>query len=155
MNSDDLKEITQQLADVELPPAPDWQPIIVAATVVIIALLLSIGVVYLRSRRKQAGVVPDRSREALYQLQLLQHKWQLQEINDHDAAYQLATLLRLGLELKQLTETVPPALTNQQPQWQTLLQQLTQLRYTATDDSTPLTSEAFTQVAAWLKQAHS
>lgn len=154
MNSDELKEITQQLADVAMPPAPEWHLVIIAATaMLVVVILLSIGVIYLRSRRKKTGVISDSSRAAIYQLQLLQHKWQRQEINDHDAAYQLATLWRLGLDLNQLIETPPPALMDQQPQWQELLQQLTQLRYSQTKSKTPFTADAFTKVEAWLKQA--
>jgi len=154
MNSEELKTITQQLADVELPPAPDWQALVIAAIVVVVALLLAVAVIYLRSRRKHSGKVPDSTSEALHQLQLLQLAWQQQKINDHDAAYRLATLLRLGLELNQFTETPPPSLINQQPQWQALLQQLTQLRYTPANHHNPLTADAFTQVERWLKQAH-
>ena len=154
MNSEELKTITQRLADLELPPAPDWQTPIVAAIVVVVALLLAVAVVYLHSRRKHAGNGSDSIREALHQLQRLQLAWQQQKINDHDAAYRLATLLRLGLGLKQLTETPPPSLINQQPQWQVLLQQLTRLRYTPTESHSPLTIDAFNQVEKWLKQPH-
>ncbi len=154
MNSDELRTVTQQLADVELPPAPDWQPLIVAAIVVVIALLLAVAVIYLHSRRKHSGNGSDATREALHQLQQLQLEWQQQKVDDHDAAYRLATLLRLGLELNQLSETPPPSLTDQKTQWQMLLQQLAQLRYTATNSHQPLTTDAFSQVEQWLKQAH-
>lgn len=178
INSEELKEITQQLADVELPPAPDWQPLIIAVTVVVVAILLAVGVVYLRSRRKGSNKVSDAGRDALHQLQLLRQEWQQNEVDDHDAAYRLATLLRLGLGLKQLTDTPPPAIMNEQPQWQQILQQLTLLRYQRRNEpqhsieprhsgecrndegvcppegsgENSLSGETFAQVEQWLKQ---
>ena len=129
MNSEELKEITQQLADVEPPPAPDWQPLIIAVVIVIAATLLAVVVIRLRSRRKHSSHASDKNRDALYQLQLLQQARQQNEIGDHDVAYRLATLLRLGLGLNQLTDTPPPALQSDQQQWQELIRLLARLRY--------------------------
>jgi hypothetical protein len=155
MNSEELKAITQQLADVELPPAPDWQPLIIAAVAIIIALLVAVVVIYLRSRRKDSNNVSDRNRDAPHQLQLLQQAWQKKEIDDHDAAYRLATLLRLGLGLNQLGDMPPPSLQGDQQQWRQLLQQLAQLRYrphAGEEEKKELTTEIFIQVEQWLKR---
>ncbi len=152
LSDDELKQITQQLAGLELPPAPDWQPLIIATLVVLIALLLAVALIYLRSRRQQPGHIDDQSREALHQLHLLQQQWLQQSIDDHDAAYRLATLLRLGLGLNQLTNTAPPALIEQQQRWQQLQQQLIQLRYTPAESRPPLSADLFTQVETWLIQ---
>lgn len=166
MNDAELQQITRQLADVELPAPPDWQPTVVAAIVVATAVLLAIGLIYLRSRRGQSAKLPIASREALYQLRRLQQAWQRNEIDDHDTAYRLATLLRLGLGLNQLTETPPAPLMSEEPQWQTLLQQLAQLRYRPQPDDSgaefnqetqadeKITEETFNQIAQWLQRGH-
>ena len=169
MNSEELKEITQQLADVELPPAPDWQPLTIAAAVVIAAILLAAIVIRLRSRRKNSNNASDTRREALHQLQLLQQQWQQNEVDDRDTAYRLATLLRLGLELNQLTDTPPPALANKQQQWQERVRLLTRLRYQHNDkqqhskeprhsglrrNDDELSAEIFSQIEQWLKQGN-
>ena len=155
LSDDELTQITQQLASLELPPAPDWHTLIIATIVVMVALLLAVALIYLRSRRQQPGHIDDQSREALHQLHLLQRQWQEQNISDHDAAYRLATLLRLGLGLSQLTHTAPPALTTQQQRWQQLQQQLAQLRYSPAASRPPLSLDLFTQIEAWLVQGHS
>jgi hypothetical protein len=162
MNSEELKEITQQLADVELPAAPEWQPLIIAMGVVIVAIVLAVVVIRLRSRGKGSNKVCDAGRDALYQLQLLRQEWQQNEVDDHDAAYRLATLLRLGLGLNQLTDAPPSSLQSEQPQWDEMMRLLTQLRYTPSPQPSPprgrggnvLSDETFAQIEQWLRKGN-
>ena len=154
MNSEELQTIKQQIADVELPPQPDWQPLVTTIIVVTIAVVLAALVIRLRSRRKGPNKISDTKREAIYQLQKLHRQWQAHEVDDHDAAYRLATLLRLGLELSQLTDTPPSKLQIEQNQWRDTIQLLTRLRYqqSGTEKSVNLSSETFIQIEEWLKR---
>lgn len=163
MNETELKVITQKLADVEAPPPPEWQPLISASVTVAVAVVLAVALIRLRSRRAHPAKAADASREALHQLQQLQRAWQRGESDDQESAYRLATLLRLGLGLDQLTETPPPALSAEAQPWRELMQQLNRLRYQppavhedegqgGDEIGAQLTPDSFARIERWLRQ---
>ncbi len=103
MNNPDF---TTQLADIEIPaPLPATTDFIwLGLGLLVTALLITVIVL----RRKKNTTPP--AALALKKLDDLERQWQQGTLDTRQAAYQLATLLRLGLELKQLTcEQVDPA----------------------------------------------
>lgn len=148
MNDEQLQQLGQQLADIELPPEPNWWPLIwIVLGFLLIQTLFT--VIMLKKRRSAANkTLPD---DAQQRLQQIQQQWQHDELNSRDAAYQLATVLRLGLGLKQLKQTPPEFLSDQRTQWQSVIKQLQQLRYEANCKAI-LNDELFSTIQDWLKQ---
>jgi len=138
-----------RLADIELPPPPVWQPWIVvvgsaaAVLVVVVALLL-----YLRHRKKQLPT-PPLPHQALAQLEQLSLHWHNGQLSDREAAYRLATLLRLGLALPQLTRDCPTSLAPHAAQWETVISALERYRYHP-QTAAPLPAALFEQTRNWL-----
>ena len=148
MNDQQLKQLTQQLAGIELPPEPNWWPLIWTISGSVIALLLIGLFIWQHHKPKPPQTLAD---EAPQRLKKIQQQWQHGQLDQRATAYQLATLLRLGLNLKQLDQHSPEHLDDQQPQWQATIQLLQQLRYQA-DSDLRLTDETFTTIQHWLKQ---
>ena len=132
MNENDvqaLKNISPQLADIELPTAVEMWPWY-AALLLILSIVATAARLAQIKRRKQSPYIkhtPLPAEVALQRLAELAH----QDLSDRRAiAFRLATLLRLGMELQQLTEQPPadlaPAL---REQWLFVFKQLTTLRY--------------------------
>ncbi len=125
-----------RLADILPPPVPIAASVdsawIVAAP---FSILLLAGVIYAWRRRQRRIEAPDTRRQsraaALEQLHALKTSWLAQQLSEHDAAYRLAAILRRGLGLHQLRNSMPreiDALT-----WQKTLTLLDHWRYR--DDS--------------------
>ena len=148
MNEQQLQQLGQQLADIELPPEPNWWPLIWIVSLFLIGQTI-ITLVMLKKRKSAANkTLPD---EAQQRLKQIEQQWQNGELNPRDTAYQLATLLRLGLGLKQLEHGPPESLKDQKHEWQSIVKLLQQLRYQADGDAT-LNKETFATIQAWLKQ---
>ena len=149
MNEEQLQQLGQQLADIELPPEPNWWPLIwIVLGFLLIQTLFT--VIMFKKRRSAANkTLPD---DAQQRLQQIQQQWQHDELNSRDAAYQLATALRLGLGLKQLKQTPPEFLSDQKTQWQNVIKQLQQLRYENHCDAS-LDDDIFSAIQRWLKQS--
>lgn len=148
MNDKQFQQLSQQLAGIELPPEPNWWPLIWTVAG-LVTVLLTIGLLIWRknkvsSRKTLADEAPQR-------LKQIRQQWQSGELDQRNTAYQLATLLRLGLGLKQLDHNTPEQLADQQQQWQTTIKQLQQLRYQP-DSNARLNEETFTTIHHWLKQ---
>ena len=148
MNEQQLQQLGQQLADIELPPEPNWWPLI--WIVLVFLLIQTLLTIIMLKKRKAATkkLLPDEARQRLQQIH---QQWQHGELESRDAAYELATLLRLGLGLKQLKYGPPTSLSHQTKEWQAVIEQLKQLRYQANSDIT-LNEETFNTIQAWLKQ---
>lgn len=116
-----------QLADIELPPPPAWPPWLVvvsaAAAILIVALLFYLW------RSKKRGTTTPLPEQALAQLEQLSLRWRNGQLSDRETAYHLATLLRLGLALPQLTRNCPASLAPHAAQWQALISELERCRY--------------------------
>lgn len=147
MNDRQWQELNARLAGIELPPEPNWWPLV--WTVVALAAALLILVVVIRERRKTAPARTPAA-AAARRLELLQQAWQNGELAPRDTAYQLATLLRLGLGLRQLDRTPPPQLADQEAEWHALLGVLQQLRYRP-DSDTRISARTFSQIRGWLQ----
>lgn len=147
MNEQQWQQLSARLADIELPPQPDWWPLIgTLAAVTGLALFLGLWW-WRRAPTARLAATP----EAIRRLDQLQRDWQGGALETREAAYQLATLLRLGLGLRQLGPQPPPHLAEEQPQWQGTLKLLEQLRYRPASPAR-LTEQTFAQVRAWLEQ---
>ncbi len=144
-----------RLADIELPAAPDWQPFIIAAAVIIaITLILTAAWLAWRSRKHSTGNRQTATPIATAQTRLEQIRmdWQAGKMDDREAAYRLATLLRLGLGLPQLTSECPAHLAANQTAWRDMLHLFEQLRYQQAPQVT-LTLEVFQRAKNWLASA--
>ncbi len=132
-------ELLQRLADIEPPPAPDWQPTLLTggALFLVLALLL---VAWRLARRPQS---PQRT--ALQRLQYLERQWQQGRCSERETAYRLAAILRLGLGLASLQTTPDP---RHGREWQQLIQQLDELRYQPQPPR--LTATLFHSARRWL-----
>lgn len=139
----DLQLLTQRLADIEPPPAVDWQPLWWTAVAVIACIILAI-VIFLRFRRRTPATAIDSRQKALVELAILKS----QATSSRESAYRLAAVLRRGFELAQLNHT-PPA--NIEPHdWQTLIKKLEKLRYQSSD-SEQLSADELNRVETWLR----
>ncbi len=149
MNDQQLKQLTQQLAGIELPPEPDWWPLVWTVSGIVAVLLLTALLIRQQRQSKHNLTLTDEAPQRLRQIRM---QWQSGQLDQRAAAYQLATVLRLGLNLTQLHQRSPEHLGDQQPQWQATIKLLQQLRYQA-DSNLHLTEETFTTIHRWLKQA--
>ncbi len=141
-----------RLADIELPAAPDWQPLIIAAAFIIaITVILTAAWLVWRSRKRNTDNRQTATPLATAQTRLEQTRmdWQAGKMDDREAAYRLATLLRLGLGLPQLTPECPSHLATDQAAWRDTLCLFEQLRYQQTPQAT-LTLEVFQRAKNWL-----
>ncbi|MEK7322563.1 MAG: DUF4381 family protein [Pseudomonadota bacterium] len=144
MNGDDT---LRGLADI-IPPAPPaatpWWLWLLAA----LALIAIVALVWRITRRR---TVPpgDLRGDALAALRALRSAWEAKQIDDRDAAYRLATVLRRGLGLAQLSDDNPPAMINDAPLWRDTLQQLDRQRYRRQREQ-PLPPELFERAYRWL-----
>ena len=144
------EEALQKLADVIPPAAPvdtaeGWFG--AAAAAVIIATVAGAW----RWRRQRAALPAQLAPRlaAQTQLQNLRAQWQAKTIDDRDAAYRLAAILRLGLALPHLPEAPPPAAADDAALWRETLRQLRELRYTA-GGAPPLSASLFDHAQRWL-----
>lgn len=139
----------QRLADVELPAEPAvWPTIVVAGSLLLIVLLLYFGYRRLKQPRATSPACPP-PQQALMRLKAVEQAWSNGEIDQRETAYQLSTLLRLGLNLPQLDHRCPTQLSTQQQEWQQLIAHLDQLRYTP-QQIRPLSADTFEQLRQWL-----
>jgi len=140
--------ILDRLADVQLPAEPSLWP----AITIISAIMITVGLVYLHFRRRQASSTTDTSsnaQQALERLTIVEKAWADGEIDARETAFRLNTLLRLGLNLPQLNHHCPAALADHHHAWQQTHQLFNQLRYQP-HTTQPLNSSTFDQVRLWL-----
>jgi len=140
--------ILNRLADVQLPAEPSLWP----AITIISAIVIAVGLLYLRFRRCQTSSTTETSnnaQQALERLTIVEKAWSNGEINARETAYRLNTLLRLGLNLPQLTHHCPAALADHHHAWQQTQQLFNQLRYQP-HTAQPLNSSTFDQIRLWL-----
>ena len=140
-----------QLADILPPPAPggpDWMLLILAGVVCIVAAAVLIW--FRKKHHSQRINLP--AREARRRLVTLRSAWQSHTISDREAAYRLATLLRLGLALPQLNPQLRPNAVGDDASWRETLLQLHALRYRDQAELS-LSSQCFERAARWLRAA--
>jgi len=147
----DNAALLDRLADVQLPAEPQLWPVIIAAVIALIVIAL-IYFGYRRVKQHAAATTSDTTQQALARLTKLEQAWSSGELETREAAYQLSTLLRLGLNLPQLTRHSPPPLANQQTEWQQTITLFNQLRYQP-QAAGQLTTDTFAQLRQWLKRS--
>jgi hypothetical protein len=138
-----------QLADILPPPAPGgwiWLPAVVAAIVMLAAVAL---LWFVKKHRARRGDIP--AREARQRLAALRAAWQARTLSDREAAYRLATLLRLGLSLPQLAPQSRPPAVDDATAWRDTLGELHTLRYRGQGIS--LSPQCFDRAEHWLAAA--
>lgn len=147
MNTENL---LSQLADIELPPPEPtsleftW----LAAGVVVIAVCT-----YLIWKKYRN--LDDRKQNAFVdKINLLEQQWQQGKTTPRQAAYQLTTLLRLGLDLTQLPSSCPENITQNRSDWNSTIKALQKLRY-APDSENQLSQKTFHLIRTWLDKARS
>ncbi|NOY72746.1 MAG: hypothetical protein GXP14_10270 [Gammaproteobacteria bacterium] len=132
------------LADIELPNEPNWYSEI---TFVVIASGLLLALIVWQIIKRKLSQQTRLAEQALDDV-IDQH--QSTSINQREAAFRIATVLRLSLNLSQLTLQAPDALQHEQTLWHKTIQQLEQLRYQHHCD-TPLSPELIQQVRRWIQ----
>jgi len=143
-------EILARLADVALPPAPDWTPMWYAlAGVVVLATLTFAFASFVRRlhMREQRRTTPAPGAEARARIDALHDAWSRGEIAPRTAAYRLATVLRLALGLRQLDAHAPP-FGIEAREWAETLERLRASRYGR--HPVALETELFTRIASWI-----
>ncbi|MBI3773757.1 MAG: DUF4381 family protein [Gammaproteobacteria bacterium] len=151
MNNTELESLTVQLADIQLPSEPILWPWYLGG-IIALTLLLTVARLSFRQRRANTQTIHQHSsQEALQRLKQLHDEWQAQQIDDQRAAFRLANLLRLGLNLPQLTAEVPPQLMFDAELWQKTIEQLQQLRY-HNQPIIKLDHSVFDHARRWLTQ---
>jgi len=136
----------KQLADVLPPPAPGTGAWLLWLTIPVI--IIAVVALFWFMRKHQSPRGNTSSREARRRLATLRHAWQSKTINDRDAAYRLATLLRLGFGLPQLTpQHCPDAI--DEIAWRETLKELHGLRYRNANPPA-LSSRCFERAEQWL-----
>jgi len=147
MTEDQFKQLTQQLASIELPPEPNWWPLLGT----VIGIVIALTIIALLMRKKNSAQHNTRLADAAPQrLKHIQQQWQDGVLDQRSSAYQLATLLRIALGLKQLDHHTPESLRDQHAQWQATITLLQQLRY-QTGSNAQLDEQTFATIRSWLK----
>ncbi len=119
----------ERMADVELPGEPTlWWPLLMLAAVTLVVVAL-ISLIYRHRNKKHRAPPSNTTQQALARLATVEQRWLKGEIDARETAYQLSTLLRLGLRLAQLTAHSPQQLHTQQAAWQQTMTLLSRLRY--------------------------
>lgn len=145
-------ETLSRLADIELPAAPDWQPLVIAAAAIITLMVILIAArLVWRSRKRRGGDRQTATPLVMAQARLEQTRrdWQAGAIDDREAAYRLATLLRLGFGLPQLLHERPAHPPVAPSEWREITQLLERLRYQQTSQE-HLSPEMFQRLGCWL-----
>lgn len=139
-----------QLADILPPSAPGvgWMLPVIAVAAILAAILVLIGLMNKR-RTRHAESPPHQARR---RLAALRDAWQAKQISDREAAYHLATLLRLGLGLPQLAPAWRPAAVEDSAAWLDTLTELHTLRYRNRAEAS-LSSRSFDRAEQWLAAA--
>lgn len=139
----------QQLADVLPPPAPGWGWVWIIMTAL---LVLPVAALWWWMRIRRARYHNAPAREARRRLDQLRSAWQSQTVDDREAAYRLAALLRLGLGIAQLTAHHRPAAVTDSKAWERTLGELHALRYRHLAGPA-LSADCFRYAEAWLAAA--
>lgn len=141
MNPETLQ---QRMADIIVPAPDDSTVTYIGILITVVVLLALIGWLvnrYVIPRRRNTTAAET---GALHQLELVRQDWREGHIDSRQAAFRLATVLRLGLRLEQLPP-LPPAPVVDDRQWQQTISRLNALRYPSAQTQ-KLTDDLFNSV---------
>ena len=153
------------LADIVLPPAQDWTPLEWAAFFILPALLATL-VVFLARKRRQQNIAPQSAQTStpLQELMRIEQEWHNGTLKPRDAAYRIAAVLRIGMDVVQLTRQLPPSIMGagaqtadsgttrdaaQDARWQQLIDGLERIRYCP--DGGQIDVQWFQWIRDWLQ----
>jgi len=145
-----LALISKQLADIDMPPPPDWGPTYLVIGLLFIITLIATAL-QLRHRYRQqhtTGVKAAPRHYALTRLEELETSWRTGHCDPQTVGFRLATTLRLGLGLTRLDIT--PPIEVDPDEWRQLYQTLYQLRYTSPVDPALINQALFDQARHYL-----
>lgn len=148
-------EMISRLADIVPPTPPAWDQYLPAVmTIAVLALLVGAWWMlrYARSRQRSLRLHTARH-DARSKLAALEAEWRAGLLTDRAAAYRLATVLRLGLDLTQLTPGTHHPAVNDHATWSETVNLLQQLRYHPRPQHR-LTPAIFAHAADWLSAAN-
>ncbi len=141
----EIDKLLIRMADIEVPSPPDWTPALLSGMLIILLLVLVIALAWWwrkTARAQQHHPVIKHELPAHHQLEILQAQWQSGSLPDREAAYRLATILRLGLGLSQLTANCPKHLCHKKKAWLSAIAFLDNIRYQK-QTTAPITLELF------------
>lgn len=144
------RELLQQLADIELPPPPNYD-VLGWSAIVVVAILIAVAIAWQRRYEIIKMTRPPKS-TALRKLREIEKAWRSRTLTDREAAFQLATVLRLGLGLAQLTSACPTLIQTHREHWAPTIALLEALRYPPQAHRT-LTPQLFGLIGDWLASA--
>lgn len=115
------------MADIQFPSPPNWQALLL---IIILTALTAALVGWYRWREKpQADFTELNEGSVLTQLNSLEQDWSTGVVSQRSCAYQLASLLRKGLQLPQLDHEPPLCAQHNPQQWRDMILLLQQCRY--------------------------
>ena len=148
------------LADIEGPTPPDWQPVI-TGTLIIAALLIGAIIWLLRKQKNTPPPAPDKRNRDSHPISLatinqridqLHKSWAQGQLDDRETSYQLAALIRHGLQLNQYSQATNSRINLNE--WQPILQTMTALRYQP-QSTVALNQTTFATIKTWLNHSAS
>ena len=142
-------DVLNKMADIELPAPPDWLPVIYTAMILLI-VFAAILFIFTRFGRRRHGIIAV-NKPGNKVLEEIEGRWSTGRISDREASYQLATLLRLGLDLPQLNTTCPAGVTAETATWEKTIRLFDQLRYKKVP-AVKLSTDEFNHVRRWLSR---
>lgn len=143
------QDLLRQLADIELPPMPNYDSII-WGVIGLITLLVACAIVWRRLHK--IAQPAHKATVALIKLQEVEILWRTKALTPRETAFRLACLLRLGLGLAQLTGDCPASLKTYRQSWSDTITMLDQIRYPA-QIPTDLPYSTFEVIRQWLTES--
>jgi hypothetical protein len=135
---------------VELPTPPDWTLWYLVSGLVLLLVFAIVAAAFRRKQNRISALPP--AVQAQRRLARVQHQWQAGGSDDRETAYQLSTLLRLGLQQHQLTENCPAVIRRNRGSWHDVISVLAGLRYQPRT-SLPISEDVFVCINNWLIDA--
>ena len=141
----DTEALLGRMADIEMPPPPDWTWL---WATLLIAVLTALLAWWWRRPRARKQAAPPPPPDACSELDRLQARWRARELTDRETAYRLAVILRLGLALPRLSPQCPAPLRHEEDAWRETVALLQHARYRR--DAAPIDPRLFERVRRWL-----
>jgi hypothetical protein len=141
-----------QLADILPPPAPGGPDWLLLGMIGGICCLVIVAALLWFIKKHYSPRSNSPTREARRRLAALRDEWQSHTLTDREAAYRLATLLRLGLAVPQLSTHIRPSTVKDETLWRGTLEQLQALRY-RNESAHSLSPQCFDHAERWLTTA--